>query len=536
MVPRLALRALLPLCSAAVFLGQLAPGPRVVTFRSDVDDSEQPYALYVPRSFDPARKYPLVVSLHDELSDHRLNLRRVVGDFTEKDYVVACPSARGSMGYAGIPEKDIYDVLADVKRRIPIDENRVYLTGISTGGGGALRLGLTRPDIWAAVAAVCPDIPRGIEDLAPNALNLPVRLFHGDQDPAISVERSRQWYQRLLDVGVRVEYTEYPGVRHNAWEYAYRDGGIFQWFAQFRRVGHPERVRFQTRMYKYGEAYWVRFDSFTPGELASIDARFTGKNRLEISTENLDGFTLTLAGHPRFVPALPLTAMVDGSEVRARIQGRISLERTPRGWRASRNPPTPGEKHNGSEGPIADAVASRHIYVYGVADAPGPDEVRRRQRIARDASTWSQAEARLMPSFAVKPDWQVTAQDVEDSNLVLFGTKETNSLIARFANQLPLALNPGAADYGLVFVAPVGKRYVVVNSGLPWWTGADEAKRPDMHGVMPPPYRALETFGDFILFKGSLVNVIAEGRFDRHWKLLAGAAVKMRKTGTVVIQ
>ena len=41
---------------------------------------------------------------------------------------------------------------------------------------------------------------------------------------------------------------------------------------------------------------------------------------------------------------------------------------------------------------------------------------------------------------------------------------------ARLAPNLPLALSRDAADYGLLFVAPAGKHYVLVNSGLPWWT------------------------------------------------------------------
>src|SRR4029078_11794470 len=106
------------------------------------------------------------------------------------DYLIAAPQARGTMWYQGIAEKDVYDVLADVKRRFPVDEDRVYLTGISMGGGGALRLALTRPDVWAAVALVCASPPPGMEELAGNALNVPIRLFHGDLDPLVSVDNS----------------------------------------------------------------------------------------------------------------------------------------------------------------------------------------------------------------------------------------------------------------------------------------------------------------------------------------------------------
>src|SRR6185369_4823008 len=142
----------------------------------DVDSSDQPYALYVPKNFDRARTYPLVISLHMEESSHLLNMRQFLGRNPDVDFLVASPLARGSMGYRGIAEKDVYDVLADVKRRYPVDEDRVYMTGLSMGGGGTLWIGLTRPDIWAAIAPVCPAPPEGTQDFAPNALNYPVHF------------------------------------------------------------------------------------------------------------------------------------------------------------------------------------------------------------------------------------------------------------------------------------------------------------------------------------------------------------------------
>jgi predicted esterase len=534
-------------CAAQVY----TPGPQVLSFFSDVDDSDQPYGLYLPKSFDAAKKYPLVVSLHGAWSNHRLNLRRVFGRgnrpaetdaqasryfpaVRDVEFIVASPYARGTMGYQGIPEKDVYDVVADVKRRFPIDEDRVYLTGLSMGGGGALWLGLTRPDVWAAVAPVCPAVPDGTDELAPNALNLAVHLFHGDQDPAVPVDVSRRWHKELLNLGVNAAYIEYPGVRHNSWDFAYRDGAIFDWFAKFRRVRYPERVRLVSRAYRYGSAYWVRLDGLRPGTAASIDAAFTEKNRITVATANLDGFTLAPAGHPRFARGAPVSVTVDGTAIRTKGDP-LSFTRTEKGWRAGRFQPGPAQKRPGAEGPIAAAVASRHVYVYGTADAPPPEVLEERRQVAATAAAWSAPRVRLSLAFTAQADKDVSAQDLEDANLVLFGTKETNRLIARFAPQLPLALNPGAADYGLVFVAPAGKRYVVVNSGLPWWTGADTAKRGDFR-FMPPAYRVLLTFGDYILFKGSLENVVAEGLFDRNWKAPAEAAAKMRETGTVVIQ
>jgi hypothetical protein len=135
----------------------------------------------------------------------------------------------------------------------------------------------------------------------------------------------------------------------------------------------------------------------------------------------------------------------------------------------------------------------------------------------------------------VKPDIAVTDEELDSDSLILFGTRETNSLIARFVDRLPLALSAGAADYGLLFVAALGKHYALVSSGLPWWTDFEDAGRP-VNPYAPPIFAELATLGDYVIFKGSLAQVAAEGRFDREWKVPADAAAKIAATGTVSVR
>jgi enterochelin esterase-like enzyme len=515
-------------------------GAQVLTFHSGVDNSEQPYAIYVPRALEAGKRYPLVMSLHGEESNHRINLRQVFGmairsgeadpsdlrlisSVRDAGFIVASPLARGTMGYDGIAERDVYDVVADVERRYPVDEDRVYLTGVSMGGAGVLRLALTRPDVWAAAAVVCPIAAPAVEELAGNALDLPIRLFHGDQDPFSPVEVSRAWQRRLVDAGVAADYTEYPGLRHNAWDVAYRNGAIFSWFEPLRRRRMPEHVKLTTRSYEYASAYWLRIDGLTPGTLTMADARRSG-TEVVVATKNVDAFTLLLDRPPSVVT-------IDGETVRARPPA-ASFVRTAGKWRAGKF--SAQGKHAGAEGPIAAAVHGRQIYVYGSAGAATAEELESRRKVAEFAASWATARSRLTLALPVKADTAVTQDDLANSDLILFGTRETNALIARLAPRLPMTLAPGAADYGLLFVAPVGAHYALVSSGLPWWTGADEAARGGSL-LVPQPYRLLDTFGDYILFKGSLANVVAEGRFDRNWKVTPEALAKMQATGTVTV-
>ena len=518
--------------AGAVLLAQTwQPGPQVATFFSVIDDSDQPYGLYVPKEYSPSKRWPLVISLHGAGSNHRLNLRRVFGKgnrpgepdsqasrsfppLPDIDMIVATPLARGTMGYQGIAERDVLDVLADVKSRFAIDEDRVYLTGLSMGGGGALWIGLTRPDLWAAIAPVCPAPPAETAELAGNAINVPVKLFQGAIDPVVPAAGTREWHKRLTAAGVQAEYVEYPGIRHNSWDFAYRDAAIFDWFRGFKRETMPARVRFSTRSYRHGSAYWVRLDRITPGMLATVDARREA-SRVVVNAEGVEAFTLDLKDRIA-------TVSINDTQVRLRPGTPLSFSRTPKGWAAAAASRMPAGKRAGLEGPIFDALAAPHVYVHG----------RDNREAATIAADWSVPRSKLLLNFRVIED---RAFAETDGNIVLFGTRETNSVVAKFSAELPLHLNPGAADYGLVYTYPVGNRMVVVNSGLPFWTRIDQVKLPGL-GFLPPRYRLLQSFGDFVLFKGGIDNIVAEGRFDNQWKLPPGMAERFRATDAVEVR
>ena len=108
------------------------------------------------------------------------------------------------------------------------------------------------------MAAIAPAVFPETEPLAANLSNLPVRLYHGELDNIVPAASSRAWQRRLLDLDVSASYLEYAGVRHNAWDLAYRNGAALDWLAQFRRNRTPDRGRFVAKSYRYNSAYWVR--------------------------------------------------------------------------------------------------------------------------------------------------------------------------------------------------------------------------------------------------------------------------------------
>ena len=541
---------------------RLKPGPQDLSFFSKADETDQPYAIYIPQNFDESKKYPLVVFLHGAWSNHRLGLRRVFGQgnlpvtdlnkpdnvqrdsdleasryfprLKDTDYIVAAPYARGTAGYQGIPEEDVYEMLDDIKSRFLIDEDRVYLTGLSMGGGGTIWLGLSRPDIWAAIAPCCPASPDGSAEIACNAFNLPVHLFVGDED--FLYKSVLEWKTKFETHTSRFDYAEYPGVGHNSWDYAYKDGFIFEWFSQFKRDMFPEELKFATRWFKYNKAYWIKLDNFTPGTLTTVNARFTGANAIEIQTDNLEAFSLNLAGHPLFNPSKRLAVRIDGKAFNVSTGDGVSFMKVNGNWTNRKFIPQLTSKRQGAEGPLSTAVSSNHIYVYGTGGNPSQEELAARRALAASAADWSGMGGRIMVFPRVLSDKELRESDFDNCNIILFGTRENNLLIEKLADRLPFHLNDDVKDHGLVYVFPLNNRYVLVNSGLPWWTSPGKGLGQGGMAFMGSKIDMLKNFKDFILFKDSPANIISEGYFDNNWKLPADAGSAMKNSGVIRVK
>jgi hypothetical protein len=227
---------------------------------------------------------------------------------------------------------------------------------------------------------------------------------------------------------------------------------------------------------------------------------------------------------------------VDDAEFQVAPGGTFTFARSSIGWTHARYFRPPDAKGPGQEGPIREAIARKHLYAYGTADSPDESELAHRRALAEAAANWATPRLPLLLTLRAVADRDATQDDLKGADLVLFGNSQTNCLIARFAPHLPFELNPSAADYGLLMIAPAGGRYVLVDSGLPWWNRPPARKGEKVNTEPAPPYKALMALSDYVLFRRSLDDVVASGNFDRNWRLPAAQAAKLAATGVVQIR
>ena len=201
---------------------------------TDPDKWVFPFILCCPEN--AKGKLPLILQLHGAGErgggGQELPILDVHG-FTEKldletDYpcIIAAPQCpKGSFWIAEIPS--IMEFLAQLRREFDIDENRIYLTGISMGAYGTWVTAARHPDVFAAIAPVCGGGMVWTADL----LKMPIWAFHGTEDNVVYPSESMNMISKVRqnanpDQDVRL--TMLDGVGHNAWDYTF-DEALLNW-------------------------------------------------------------------------------------------------------------------------------------------------------------------------------------------------------------------------------------------------------------------------------------------------------------------
>jgi len=223
-----------------------------------VDGVDHPYVVYVPRGFNAATQWPVILFLHgsgeagtDGLLQTELGLPRAIRRHQERfPAIVVMPQVdHGKWWSDGDMEKHALAALDASAREFHGDPDRIYLTGLSLGGYGTWSIAANNPGKFAALAPICGGIVRPVRgrQSAPEATSAdpyaeaakqigsatPIWMFHGDADESVPVTESRKLLEALKNIGANVRYTEYPGVQHNSWDLAYNNPEFPTWlFAQ----------------------------------------------------------------------------------------------------------------------------------------------------------------------------------------------------------------------------------------------------------------------------------------------------------------
>ncbi len=540
------------------------------SYISEVDGSEQPFGLYIPQNFDP--NVPHAVVLHFNVGSGRANASFPMFPYADANgWILANPDTRGQNNFLGVALRDIRDVLKELRDRYPngIDENRIYLEGCSRGAIGSYVFGFLYPDLCAGVAGVDgaynlyrfyqewhspagkPDevdprteaLLKGLSALyvAENANNLNLYLGVDTNDGTCNPIYTYELRDRLNQLGYDHSYHAFAGGHCSGYDLS----EIYQFFSGKVRNPNPEHVILKANQLKFGSAYWVRMErlekKMATDQFGLIEATVTGKqkDRVEVTASGLVQFTLFLT--PELMEVPQLSVLVNGEAVYAgppqEITVSASLDESGNivGWSTNDTLPRGLRKTAQVEGPISDAYVSKFLLVVGTISKP--DTPANRAEAFQFASDWN---LRNQANISPVEDTSITEDRIASSNLILFGTADSNSIINAIHDSLPIRIwrnrivagaNEYLGDnYGLymIFPNPLNpERYVVISHGaIPGWCHPTDVIAlsllwPDYvvfdMNTVPRAAVSASPFGEPMFYHPDAW--VEAGYFDQYWRL-----------------
>jgi predicted peptidase len=200
-----------------------------------------PYRLYVPPSWTPERRLPMLVTLRagNTVDGPYRAGNDLVKQAAQRGYIVVTP-----MGYRPLSqpyygssykiarpkaaepaagwtpqenqraEQDVLYVMDLVTKEYNVDPSRIYLHGQNPSGSGALHLAAKYPDRFAAVVVSSAPIEFAAYPFAALKDKLALMVIHGDQDTANPIEASQKMADAAKAAGVETVYATVPGGTH----------------------------------------------------------------------------------------------------------------------------------------------------------------------------------------------------------------------------------------------------------------------------------------------------------------------------------
>ena len=216
------------------------------------DKDSLPYRLLLPKNFDNAKKYPLIVFLHgagergndNELQlvhgkDLFINMNKnntfpsivVFPQCSKNSYWANVSRINNSFSFLDDPTENtslklVEGMINELQRNFKINSNQIYVGGLSMGGMGTFELVYRNPDMFAAAFAICGGAnPKIGEKISKTNW----RIYHGDKDFVVPVKLSIDMYNSIKSFNKNVYLKIYPNVNHNSWDNVFREPDLFKW-------------------------------------------------------------------------------------------------------------------------------------------------------------------------------------------------------------------------------------------------------------------------------------------------------------------
>lgn len=207
------------------------------------------FRLKFPKTYQPGvndgKKYPCFIFLHGlgewaEIHDNELQL--VHGGQTHAQHVdngdfdgyLIYPQS--SSGWLGAYRTTILDLMDSLTLHYKMDENRVIISGLSSGGQTTWDYLLANPERFANVADISARNPTPGLDWVKDVLSIPAWVANGGKDTGPYPESITDIVNKYNELGGDIKQSFYPNSGHGVWDYFWAEPGYFQFLADANKT------------------------------------------------------------------------------------------------------------------------------------------------------------------------------------------------------------------------------------------------------------------------------------------------------------
>ncbi|MBO1264004.1 prolyl oligopeptidase family serine peptidase [Proteiniclasticum sp. SCR006] len=203
------------------------------------------YLLELPEDYDDesSEGFPLLLFLHgmgergDNLEMLYVNgIPKLLREGARLPFITLMPQCPDTSFWPD-EYRSLKLLLDHITKTYNVDCRRIYITGLSMGGYGTYEMLTRYPDLFTAGAPICGGIGSMKARMnLPVLKDIPLWIFHGEQDDVVPVEESRQIHDYLQSIGhENLKMTLYPDLNHDSWTRTYDNSEVYDFLLRFRK-------------------------------------------------------------------------------------------------------------------------------------------------------------------------------------------------------------------------------------------------------------------------------------------------------------
>ena len=133
--------------------------------------------------------------------------------------------------------ESIYQLIIKIQKENKIDSERIYVTGLSSGGWASWNLAFAHPDLFAANVPVAGFVDLIQLEKACEIANIPTRIYHGLLDDVVNVNYAITIYKELKKCNAKdVQLTIFDNAGHDSWTRVYDNPEIYDWMFKQKKT------------------------------------------------------------------------------------------------------------------------------------------------------------------------------------------------------------------------------------------------------------------------------------------------------------